>query len=164
MRIATVIGVLCVLGCLVVVGLVLAGLAPPTTLVALGFLVIGAVFAFVMRHVLKGWLRTGSLIRELPDRGLRRRGKVRDVLANAPYHGGASFRQGGALMVMQVDLEPYGDRPAETVRIYVVEPTEDARARIGTHVTVLEHPDDSGLRALEGRQPNGTRLGANPLL
>lgn len=164
MRIATGIGVLCVLGCVVVIGLVVAGIAPPTTLVALGFLVIGAVFAFVMRHVFQGWQRTGARIRELPQRGLRRRGKVRDVLASAPYHGGASFRQDGALMVMQVDLEPYGDRPAETVRIYVVEPTEDARARIGTHVTVLEHPEDPGLRALEGRQPNGALPGANPLL
>jgi hypothetical protein len=42
-----------------------------------------------------------------------------------------------------------------TLAVHVVEDSERARARIGTEVTILEHPDDPALRALEGFLPNG---------
>jgi hypothetical protein len=58
-------------------------------------------------------------------------------------------------MVLRVELEAAASAVPESVTIHVVEDSERARARIGSDVIVLVHPDDPSIRALEGYLPNG---------
>jgi hypothetical protein len=60
-------------------------------------------------------------------------------------------------MVLRVALND--EHGAREVTLHLVEPSEAARARIGSTITVLEHPDDPDLRAVEGFVPNGRREG-----
>jgi hypothetical protein len=158
MRISTVIGGLFLGGCGAVIALVTAGAAEPVTLVALAPLGIGATVALVLRRISAGMERQGDRVRELEVRGIRRRGLVRDVVPFGAYHGGAVLHEEGVLMILRVALEADPGAPARTVSVHVVEPTEVARARIGTAVVVLEHPEEPGMLALEGHQPGGRRL------
>jgi hypothetical protein len=60
-------------------------------------------------------------------------------------------------MVLRVELEATPGAAPGDVTVHVVEDSEQARARIGTEVTVLVHPDDPSIRALDGFLPNGLR-------
>lgn len=92
-----------------VVASVLLGFAGSDLLVALVPITVALVITVVFARIRSSLRNAANQVRELPTRGIRRRGHVRDR----------------------------------------------ARARIGTAVTILEHPDDPSLRALEGFLPNG---------
>jgi hypothetical protein len=115
-------------------------------------------FALLYLRITASHARLASLATELPERGVRRAGRVRDALPYAPDDGGAVFDEDGALMVLQVELAEDERRPREVVQLHVVEDTERARARIGTEVIVMEHPSAKKLRALKGYLPDGRRL------
>ncbi|MFO0695193.1 MAG: hypothetical protein U0230_16650 [Polyangiales bacterium] len=115
-----------------------------------------AIVFFILHSLGRGQAKDAERVKELPARGLRLRGRVKDAVPYASSTGGAVLRPEGAQMVLQVELER-NDEGARIVTIHVVEPSETARARIGTTVTVLEHPDDPALRTLEGFLPNGVR-------
>lgn len=137
--------------------LAIAGRVQAVTAGVLGVLcVIASVPLLVWSRIQSGLDRDAARVRELPERGVRVRGQVLDALPFTSPTGGAVFQAGGAQMVLQVALDR-GEGRRQTVTVHVVEPSEAARARIGTEVTVLEHPDDPGLRALSGYLPNGRR-------
>jgi hypothetical protein len=117
---------------------------------------LGGVITFVAYRIKSGFERDLSRVRELAERGTRRVGQVKDVVAYASEHGGAVLHPEGALLVVQVELES-AEGVRETVQCLLVENSEVARARIGRDVTVVEHPEDPSLRALEGYLPNGDR-------
>ena len=89
-------------------------------------------------------------------RGRRVSARVVDALPMTSPHGGPVFQRTGAQMVLHVELDR-GAAGTERATLHLVESSELARGRIGSTVTVLEHPDDAGLRALEGFLPNGLR-------
>lgn len=133
-----------------VVASVLAGWAEAGLLVALIPITVAGVIVTILHRVFSGHERAATQVRELPTRGVRRTGRVRDAVPYGSPHGGAVFQAEGAQMVLRVELDGGG-----TVTVHVVEDSERARARIGTEVTILEHPDEPSLRALEGFLPNG---------
>jgi len=137
---------------LAVVASVLAGWAGPSLLVALAPLTVAGVIVTILGRIGSSHERAAAQVRELPSRGIRRTGRVRDAVPYGSPHGGAVFQPEGAQMVLRVDLGPEG---GGLVSVHVVEDSERARARIGTEVTVLEHPDEPSLRALDGFLPNG---------
>ncbi len=163
MRIATIAGILFVAGVVAVVAAVATGAAEPTTLVLGVFLAIGGTIAFVFRHLLARAEGAGRRVRELPERGIRRRGHVSDVVPYGARHGGAVMHPEGVLMILRVDMAAQDGMPARNVNVLVVEPTDAAKARLGTDVVVLQHPDEPDLLALEGHLPGGRRLGLPPL-
>jgi hypothetical protein len=112
---------------------------------------------FILGNIGRGFDRDAARVRELATRGTRVSGRVVDALPMTSPHGGAVFRPAGAQMVLQVELDR-GAGGAERVTLHLVENSELARGRIGSTVTVLEHPDDPGLRTLEGFLPNGIRV------
>ena len=112
--------------------------------------------AFVMGRIGRGFERDAARVKELPSRGVRTTGRVKDVVAYASPHGGAVLRPEGAQLVLQVEV-PRGAGRTDLVTLHLVENSERARARIGTEVTVVEHPEEPSLRALEGYLPNGLR-------
>lgn len=120
-----------------------------------------AIVFYIFSSLGRGLAKDAERAKELPTRGRRLVGRVKDAVPYASSTGGAVLRPEGAQMVLQVELDR-DDEGARIVTLHVVEPSESARARIGTTVTVLEHPDEPGLRALEGFLPNGLRApGAN---
>lgn len=163
MRTATLIGSVLLAGCVVVLGSVLAGAAGPVTLVALAPLGIGATVALLIRRWLARQDRQAERVRELPTRGVRRRGRVVDAVPHASPHGGPVIHLGGVLVLLRVELRAEGELPQRSVSVLVTEPTEAARARIRTDVVVLEHPEDPDIRALDGWLPNGVRGGGRGL-
>lgn len=114
---------------------------------------------FILGNIGRGFDRDAAQVKELATRGRRVSGRVVDALPMTSPHGGAVFRPTGAQMVLQVELDR-GAGSTERVLIHLVENSELARGRIGSTVTVLEHPDDPALRTLEGFLPNGIRLQA----
>lgn len=155
MRIATILGALLSLVALAVVLAVVTGAAEALALVALLPCVGGAVAAFSVRRMFVAQLDAERRVAELPTRGIRRRGEVRDAVPLSDPSGGAVFTPDGAQMVLQVALAAEGELPARTVTVHVSEPSEAARARIGQTVVVLEHPEAPEMRALQGFLPNG---------
>jgi hypothetical protein len=141
-----------------VVGAVLARAVAPVTLVALVPLTAFIVVALIFVRLRSREDRLVARAAELSRCGTRRKGRVRDALAYRAERGGAVFQQGGAQMLLSVELEAAPERPAETVRVHVVEDSARARGRIGSEVVVLEHPDDPSVRALEGHTPSGRSL------
>ena len=159
MRILTIIGSAFVLAILAVIAAVVLGAVEPHILVLAAFFFVGACISFFIRHLFAGMEKQGAIARELPEKGIRRPGRVRDALPYAAAHGGVLFSEGGAQMVLQVELEAHAGLPAQTVTLIVIEPSEVSRARIGTNVVVLEHPVEHSYRALEGFLPNGVGIG-----
>ncbi len=157
MKVSTIIGSAFTFGGLVVIALVVTGKAEPVTLVALGVFALGATISFVVGRLFGGMNKQGVLISTLPEVGVRRKGRVRDALP-ASTVAGTPFANGAAHMILQVDLEQDEDHPAVTVQLHVLESSEAARARIGSDVVVLEHPEEPGIRALDGFTPMGNRL------
>jgi hypothetical protein len=133
-----------------VVASVLAGWAETGLLVALIPIAVGGVIVTILYRVNASQELAAAQVRELPSRGVRRTGRVRDAVPYGSPHGGAVFQAEGAQMVLRVELDGGG-----TVTVHVVEDSERARGRIGTEVTILEHPDEPSLRALDGFLPNG---------
>ena len=144
---------LLLVGCLTAIYGIFSGadLVPILVLCALLF-AFGGVLSVVGHRISSGFARDAAQVAELGTRGVRRRGIVRDALPLGSPHGGAAFLGHGAQMVLSVELED-GAR----VTCHVVEPSESARARIGSSIVVLEHPEARGLRTVEGFLPNGRR-------
>ena len=111
---------------------------------------------FIIGNIGRGLDRDALRVQELATKGRRINGRVVDALPMTSPHGGALFHAMGAQMVLQIDLDR-GERGTQRVTVHLVENSELARGRIGTNVTVLEHPDDAALRTLEGYLPNGIR-------
>lgn len=128
----------------------------PSGVVLAGLSVTLSIPCFIMGSIGSGMDRDAAQVRELESRGIRRAGRVIDAIPYASVHGGAALHATGAQMALSVELEQPGGT-AEHVTLHVVEPSESARARIGTRVVVLEHPDEPSLRCLEGFLPNGRR-------
>lgn len=142
----------------IVLALGITGLAAlvPCLVMGLVLAVIGATIFLIGRSIARSFDRDVALVQELPTRGIRRRGIVRDVLPLASEHGGAVFQAEGAQLVVRIELESeVGAR--RTVTCHLVEDTEAARQRIGTPIVVVEHPENTQLRAIEGYLPNGRR-------
>lgn len=147
--------VILTLAILAIVGAVLVDAVEPVVLVATAPLTIFLFFTLLFMRVLAGQTRAMRQAEELPVRGLRRPGRVCDALPYGSRSGGAVFQPEGAQMVLQVELVPHDGRAAERVTVMVVEPSERSRARIGSDVVVLQHPEAPLLRALEGFRPDG---------
>lgn len=113
-----------------------------------------SIVAFVVGRIGAGFERSRRLMSELPALGVRLRGTVRDVVPFGAAHGGAVLHAEGVLMILRVEVDR-GPGGSQLVNLLVVEPTEVARSRLGTEVTVVEHPAAPNLRALEGHAPNG---------
>jgi hypothetical protein len=121
--------------------------------------VVGSTMAITTFQLMRGLARQAAAVRELRERGVRRTGTVRDAVPYAAAGGGAVLSAAGAQMVLQVEL-PTTRGGVELVTCHVVEPSAAAQARIGQLITVLEHPDDRTLRAVEGFLPNGRPVGS----
>ena len=156
MRIFLVIGALMAAAGLTVsiVGNLGAGLSVPALLGGGALFVVGSTMALTTFQLMRGIARQAAAVRELRERGVRRVGTVRGALPLGTPGGGAVFGAAGAQMVLQVEL-PNARGGLELVTCHVVEPSQAARARIGQPITVLEHPDDRTMRAIEGFLPNG---------
>lgn len=134
-----------------------AGVIEVVSGVVLGVLaVVLAIPAFIFGRIGQSFERDAARVKELPTRGVRSTGRVKDVVPYASPHGGAVLRPEGAQLVLQVEVARGGGR-TDLLTLHLVENSERARARIGTEVVVLEHPDEPSLRALEGYLPNGLR-------
>ena len=116
--------------------------------------VIGSTIALSGIAITRSLAKLGVAVRDLETRGIRRTGRVRDAVPYAAPDGGTVLQPDGAQMVLQIDFERVGGG-TETVTCHIVEASEAARARIGKDIVVLQHPDDSTLRAIEGFLPNG---------
>lgn len=116
--------------------------------------VLGSTMAITTFQLSRNIARQAAAVRELTQRGVRRVGTVRDAVPYAASTGGAVVGSSGAQMVLQIALTTERGG-TELVTCHVVEPSEQARARIGSTITVLEHPDDPTLRAVVGFLPNG---------
>jgi len=152
------IGLVMVIGGVVVLGLGLAGVSELVPCLVLGLVlaVIGTTIALIGRGVARTFERDAALVGELATRGVRRHGTVKDALPlTSPEHGTPMFQPDGAQMVLRIELDAEGGR--RTVTCHVVEPSEAAKARIGSEVVVIEHPENQRIRALEGFKPNGLR-------
>ena len=146
--------VVCALACGALAAL---GLLQVVSGVVLGALcLVLSIPCFVLGNVGRGFDRDAARVRELPTRGRRVSARVVDALPMTSPHGGPVFQRTGAQMVLHVELDR-GAAGTERATLHLVESSELARGRIGSTVTVLEHPDDAGLRALEGFLPNGLR-------
>jgi hypothetical protein len=149
--------VLVAIGFLAVIGGLFGAMELVPSLVLGGVLVpFGTVTTLVAYRIRSGFERDARRVRELAHRGIRRAGRVTDVLPYASEHGGAVLSAEGALLVVQVQLTSRDGHP-ETVRCLLVENSEHARGRIGSEITIVEHPEDPSLRAIDGYQPNGSR-------
>jgi hypothetical protein len=156
-RHGTTIGIVLLVGIAVLVGAGVTGLVDPVptiVLSALGTLI--AILALVFGRIGKRQARAAARVRELAAVGNRVRGVVKEALPYAGYHGGLVLHADGVLMLLRVEILRPSGRP-ELVTVYVIEPSEVGKARLGTEVTVVEHPDDPDLRALEGFLSNGHR-------
>jgi hypothetical protein len=155
------IGVVMLLGGAIMFALGLTGISElvPSLVIATVLAVIGATIFLIGRSIGRSFEHDAALVQELATRGIRRRGIVKDIVPYASAHGGAVFQPEGAQLVVRIELE--SDTGAgRTVSCQLVEHTEDARQRIGSSVVVLEHPESSTIRALEGYLPNGRRRAA----
>ncbi len=133
-----------------------AGISVPAIIGGGVLFVLGGTLALTARGITKAHERAAAAVRDLETRGVRRTGIVRDVVPFASPMGGAVLQAEGAQLVVQIELErPEGG--TQRVTCHLVENTEDARARIGKPITILEHPDDRELRTIEGYLPNGRR-------
>ena len=118
--------------------------------------VIGTTIWLIGRSIGRSFERDIALVNELATRGIRRRGTVKDAIPYASPHGGAVFQPEGAQMVLRIELASEGGR-RRTVECHLVEHSQDAKQRIGSEVVVVEHPESSTIRALEGYLPNGRK-------
>jgi hypothetical protein len=117
---------------------------------------IGLTIYLIGRAIGKSFERDASLVRELATRGVRRRGTVRDALPYTTPHGGAVFQAEGAQMVLRIELDSdTGSKRSVTCQL--VEDSDAAKRRIGSAITVVEHPENANIRAIEGYLPNGRR-------
>ena len=149
--------VLCAIACAVLAALSVIQVVSGIVLGALCLIL--SIPCFIVGNIGRGFDRDAAQVKELTTRGRRLSGRVVDALPMTSPHGGAVFRSTGAQMVLQVELDR-GAGATERVTLHLVENSELARGRIGSTVTVLEHPDDAGLRTLEGFLPNGIRVPA----
>lgn len=116
--------------------------------------VAGGTLVLSSRAMARARLRQATALRDLLTRGRRRTGTVRDVVAYAAPDGGAVVHAAGAQLVVHIDLARDGGG-TQPITCHLVERTEDARARIGQEIVVIEHPDDPTLRAIDGFLPDG---------
>lgn len=114
--------------------------------------VLGGTMALGARGINRTFARQVAAVAELETRGVRRTGRVREAVPYASEHGGAVLQADGAQMVLRIELDG-----GESVACHLVESSEQARARIGNSIVIVEHPDDPSLRAIEGYLPNGRR-------
>lgn len=121
-----------------------------------GLCLVFSIPCFIIGRMGASMDRDVARVRELDSLGVRRTGRVLDAIPYTSEHGGAVLHPNGAQMVLSVELDR-GAEGKKHVTLHVVEPSDAARARIGTEVTVIEHPDDPAIRALEGFMPNGIR-------
>jgi hypothetical protein len=126
--------------------------AVPSFVMGTVLAVIGATIGLIGRSIGMSFERDVALVQELATRGVARRGTVKDVVAYASPHGGAVFQPEGAQMVLRIELD--GGR---TVTCQLVENSKLAQERIGQEIVVVEHPENSHIRAIEGYFPNGRR-------
>jgi hypothetical protein len=152
------IGFVMLIGGAVMLALGATGIAERVPALVMGTVltVIGTTIWLIGRSIGKSFERDVALVRELATRGVRRTGTVKDVVPYASAHGGAVFQPEGAQMVLRIELDPEGGS-RRTVTCHVVENSEDAKRRIGSEVVVLEHPENSNIRAIEGYLPNGRK-------
>lgn len=136
-----------------------AGLSIPALVVGGVLFVLGSTMALTTFQITRGLARQATAVRELVTAGVRRSGTVRDAVPYASPTGGAVLHAAGAQMVLHVEL-PTARGGTERVTCHIVEASEQARARIGQPITIIEHPADRTLRAVEGFLPNGQPLPA----
>jgi hypothetical protein len=118
----------------------------PAILIGGVLFVLGGTMGMTAFRIEMSLRRQMRAVAELPSRGVKRLGRVRDAVATG------AMQADGAQMLVRVELEG-----GETVTCHLVEDSEQARARIGSEITVIEHPDDPQLRAIDGYLPNGRR-------
>lgn len=155
MRIAFWIGLVLVVAGLAVliVGNQGAGISVLSIVIGGVLFVLGGTTALTMRSILRMQARAEAAVEALVTRGVRHDGIVRDVVPYADPSGGALIRPEGAQLVIRIELAG-----GERVTCHLVEDPEVARARIDKPIIVVEHPEDTSLRAIEGYLPDGTRL------
>jgi hypothetical protein len=146
-----------------VVGVTGAGEPWPNFVLAGVAGVFGVVLVQVPRGIMRFHDELARKARDLETRGVRRVGVVRDVVPFSSPSGGAVLGPGGAQMVVQIAL-PRDGGGTQTVTCHLIENSEQARARIGQQIAVIEHPDDPEMRAIEGYQPNGRRRSSNVVI
>jgi hypothetical protein len=131
----------------------------PSLVIGTVLAVIGTTIFLIGRSIGKSFEHDLALVQELATRGIRRRGTIKDIVPYASAHGGAVFQPEGAQLVVRIELDS-ATGARRTVTCQLVENSEDARQRIGSSVVVLEHPESSNIRAIEGYLPNGRRRAA----
>ncbi|MCW5801094.1 MAG: hypothetical protein KIT31_01680 [Deltaproteobacteria bacterium] len=148
MRILLAIGVvLAVLGLVVTfAGNTGSEISVPAIVVGGMLFVVGGTMAMSAFRIESALRRQAAAVAELATRGVRRIGRVREVVSSGV------MQPDGAQLVVRIELEG-----GELVTCHLVEDSEQARARIGNEIAVIEHPDDPQLRAIDGYLPNGRR-------
>lgn len=124
----------------------------------LGVLALAIVALLIWGSISGEQTRLVAGVQELLAHGTRVQARVLDVAAYASEHSGATFQAAGQQLVLHVE---YTDAQGATQRatVYLVATSDEARALVGTDVTLLVHPTDPALRTLEGYLPNGRRVG-----
>jgi hypothetical protein len=128
----------------------------PSLVMGTVMMVVGGAIALIGRGIARSFEQQVLLVQELQTRGIRKPGIVIDAVPFASPHGGAVFQREGAQMVLRIELASDGHK--RTVTCHLVENSEQAKARIGKEIVVIEHPEEPSTRAIEGYLPNGRRV------
>jgi hypothetical protein len=107
--------------------------------------VIGGTMALFARAVTRSIARAEGAVGVLLDRGVRRTGTVADIVVEPTF------------VVVKIDLDRTGGGTGERVNCFLVDDRETARSLIGKPITIVEHPEDRTLRAIDGYLPNGLK-------